>query len=38
VPQGGSEDVREGFHDNTIEDVDVSHLRYVVAARGYLRG
>jgi hypothetical protein len=37
VAQGGSEDAQPGFADNTIEDVDVAHLRYVAAARGHLR-
>jgi hypothetical protein len=37
VLQGGSEDTPTGFSNHTLEDVDVAHLRYVVAARGYLQ-
>jgi hypothetical protein len=37
VLRGGSAEADASFTDNTLEDVDVAHLRYVVAARGYLR-
>jgi hypothetical protein len=37
VLQGGSEEGPTGFSSHTLEDVDVAHLRYVVAARGYLQ-
>ena len=37
LAQGGSIDARRGVGvDRTLEDVDVTHLRYVVAARAYL--
>jgi hypothetical protein len=37
VLQGASEEGPTGFSSHTLEDVDVAHLRYVVAARGYLQ-
>ncbi len=33
----GGEGAHAGFGDCTLEDVDVAHLRYVVAARSHLR-
>ena len=37
VDQGATEDETAGAHDFALEDVDVRHLRYVVAARAHLR-
>ncbi len=36
VLRGGSDEARTPFSDKTLEDVDVAHLRYVVAARAHL--
>lgn len=38
VPRGGSESAEATTMPATLEDVDVAHLRYVVAARRHLRG
>jgi hypothetical protein len=37
VLRGGSQDSPTGFASHTLEDVDLAHLRYVVAARGHLQ-
>jgi hypothetical protein len=36
LPRGGSVDTTASNGGRTLEDVDVTHLRFVVAARGYL--
>jgi hypothetical protein len=37
-PQGGSEDFTDDFPELALVDVDMRHLRYVLAARAYLSG